>query len=108
MEQDYYKIIISPENVKSDLSVVNYKGTPVGVYSAMTEVVSSGPGGTSIMTQLSVPILLRQTAVDAGYYTQFDGAVLQKMLLLILYFPQPQEVHTHIMFIIHQMNFKSF
>jgi len=78
MNQDYYKIIISPENVKSDLSVVNYKGTPVGIYSAMTQVVSSGPGGSSIMTQLSVPILLRQTAVDAGYYTQFDGAVLQK------------------------------
>lgn len=78
MEQDFYKIIVSPENVKSDLSVVNYKGTPVGVYSAMTQVVSSGPGGTSLMTQLSVPILLRQTAVDAGYYTQFDGAIMQK------------------------------
>lgn len=78
MDQDFYKIVVSPENVKSDLSVVNYSGTPVGVYSAMTEVVSSGPGGTSIMTQLSIPILLRQTAVDAGYYTQFDGAVLQK------------------------------
>jgi len=78
MDQDFYKIVVSPENVKSDLSVVNYSGTPVGVYSAMTEVVSSGPGGDSIMTQLSIPILLRQTAVDAGYYTQFDGAVLQK------------------------------
>ena len=78
MDQDFYKIVVSPENVKSDLSVVNYSGTPVGVYSAMTQVVSSGPGGDSIMTQLSIPILLRQTAVDAGYYTQFDGAVLQK------------------------------
>ena len=68
MEQDYYKIIVSPENIKSDLSVVYNDGTPVGVYSAMTQVVSSGPNGSSIMTQLSVPILLRQTAVDAGYY----------------------------------------
>ena len=78
MEQDFYKVIVSPENVISDLSTVNYNGRQVGVYSAMTQVVSSGPGGSSIMTQLSVPILLRQTAVDAGYYTQFDGAVLQK------------------------------
>jgi hypothetical protein len=78
MEQDYYKIVVSPENIISDLSVVDYSGTPVGVYSAMTQVVSSGPGGTSLMTQLSFPILLRQTAVDSGYYTQFDGAVLQK------------------------------
>ena len=78
MSQDYYKIVVSPENIKSDLSVVDYKGTPVGVYSAMTQVVSSGTGGSSLMTQLSFPILLRQTAVDAGYYTQFDGAILQK------------------------------
>jgi hypothetical protein len=78
MSQDYYKIVVSPENIKSDLSVVDYNGTPVGVYSAMTQVVSSGTGGSSLMTQLSFPILLRQTAVDTGYYTQFDGAILQK------------------------------
>lgn len=78
MSQDYYKIVVSPENIISDLSVVDYSGTPVGVYSAMTQVVSSGPGGSSLMTQLSFPVLLRQSAVDAGYYTQFDGAVLQK------------------------------
>lgn len=76
--QDYYKIVVSPENIKGDLSVVDYKGTPVGVYSAMTKVVSSGPYGTSLLTNLSVPILLRQSAVDAGYYSPFDGAVLQK------------------------------
>lgn len=78
MSQDYYKFFVSPENVISDLSVVNYKGTPVGVYSAMTQVVSSGPGGSSIMRNLSVPILLNQSAVDMGYYSPFDGAVLQK------------------------------
>ena len=76
--QDLYKITVSPENVKGDLFVVNYSGTPVGVYSAMTAVVSSGPDGTSLLTNLTVPILLRQTAVDAGYYSPFDGAILQK------------------------------
>jgi len=78
MSQDYYKFIVSPENVARDLSVVDYRGTAVGVYSAMTQVVSSGPNGTSLLTNLSVPILLRQNAVDAGYYSPFDGAVLQK------------------------------
>ena len=78
MSQDYYKIVVSPENIISDLSVVDYSGTPVGVYSAMTQVVSAGTGGTSLMTQLSFPILLRQSAVDVGYYSQFDGAILQK------------------------------
>ena len=76
--QDLYKITVSPENVKRDLSIVSYDGTPVGVYSAMTAVVSSGPYGNSLLTNLTVPILLRQTAVDAGYYSPFDGAVLQK------------------------------
>jgi hypothetical protein len=78
MNQDYYKIVVSPENIKSDFGVVDYSGISVGVYSDMTEVVSSGPDGTSLMTQLSFPILLRQSAVDAGYYSPFDGAVLQK------------------------------
>jgi hypothetical protein len=78
MNQDYYKFKVSPENIISDLSVVNYKGTPVGVYSAMTQVVSSGLGGSSIMKRLSVPILINQSAVDAGYYSPFDGAVFQK------------------------------
>lgn len=78
MSQDYYKFIVSPENVKSDLSSVIYKGTYVGVYSSMTQVVTGSTNGTSLMKQLSVPVLLRQSAVDSGYYTQFDGAVLQK------------------------------
>jgi hypothetical protein len=78
MDQDYYKVVISPENVISDFGVVTYSGISVGVYSGMSQVVSSGTGGSSLMTKLSIPILLRQNAVDVGYYTQFDGAVLQK------------------------------
>ena len=44
----------------------------------MTQVLTGGIGGTSLLTGLTVPILLTQTAVDAGYYSPFDGAVLQK------------------------------
>jgi hypothetical protein len=50
----------------------------VGVYSAMTQVVSSGTDGSSTLTGLTIPILIRQTAVDVGYYSPFDGAILQK------------------------------
>jgi len=78
MNQDYYKFIVSPETIKGDLSVVDYNGQEVGVYSAMTQVVSSGPNGTSLLTGLTVNILLRQNTVDCGYYTPFDGAILQK------------------------------
>ena len=76
--EDFYNIKISPETILGDLSVVDYKGTPVGVYSAMTQVVSSGTNGSSLLTGLTIPILIRQSAVDAGYYSPFDGAVLQK------------------------------
>ena len=78
MSQDYYKVIISPETVIGDLATVNFRGISVGVYSGMSQVVSSGPGGNSSLKNVSVPILLRQSAVDCGYYSPFDGAVLQK------------------------------
>lgn len=75
---NFYNIIISPETILGDLSKVNYRGTEVGVYSGMTQVLTSGTGGTSSLTGLTVPILLTQTAIDAGYYDPFDGAILQK------------------------------
>jgi hypothetical protein len=31
-----------------------------------------------LLTGLTIPILIRQTAIDVGYYSPFDGAVLQK------------------------------
>jgi len=73
-----YKIVISPETISGDLFQVNYDGIEVGVYSAMTQVLTGGVGGTSLLTGMTVPILLTQTAVDVGYYSPFDGAVLQK------------------------------
>lgn len=54
----------------------------------MKTVVSSGPNGRSIMTGLTIPILFRQTAVDFGYYSVFDGAVLQKDVVTNFLFRQ--------------------
>jgi hypothetical protein len=85
--EDFYNIIISPQTIKGDIFTVNlqgqdvgsnYSGQTVGVYSAMTQVVTSGPNGSSLLTGLTIPILIRQTAIDVGYYSPFDGAVLQK------------------------------
>lgn len=78
MSQDNYRFIVSPENIKGDIFKVDYNGVEVGVYSAMTAVLTSGPNGSSSLTGLSVNVLLRQTAIDEGYYSPFDGAVLQK------------------------------
>lgn len=78
MNQDTYKFKVSPENIKGDLFHVDYNGVEVGVYSAMTQVLSGGPNGSSLLTGLSVNIVFTQTAVDQGYYSPFDGAILQK------------------------------
>jgi hypothetical protein len=103
VEQKYY-FKISPENIKGDLVIVNYSGDtdyiydidpccPItgitentltgstGVYTGMTYVLSGASGGTSILTGLTVPILLTQTGVDYGYYSVFDGAILQKEVI---------------------------
>jgi len=47
------------------------------VYLSMSQVVTGGTNGNSILTDLTIPILFRETAVDAGYYSVFDGAILQ-------------------------------
>ena len=73
-----YNFIVSPENIERDLSVVDSNGISVGVYSGMSQIVSGGTYGTSLLTGLTVNILLTQNAVDAGYYTPFDGAIMQK------------------------------
>ena len=78
MDSNFYKVVISPETIKGDLFKVNWRGEEVGVYSAMTQVVSSGVNGSSTLTGLTVPILITESAVDAGYYSPFDGAILQK------------------------------
>lgn len=85
--ENIYNIVISPETIKGDIYSVNlkgqnvysgYTGQSVGVYSSMTQILSGGTNGTSLLTGLTIPILLTQTAVDVGYYSPFDGAVLQK------------------------------
>lgn len=78
MSQDTYKFIVSPENIQSDIVKINYNGEEIGVYSGMTQILTGGPNGTSLLTGLTINLLLRQTSDDGGYYSPFDGAILQK------------------------------
>lgn len=48
------------------------------VYSSMTQIVSGGTNGTSLLTGLTIPILLTENTVDIGYYSVFDGMIYQK------------------------------
>ncbi len=104
MEAQEYKFIISPENIKSDLALVPYTGVTditnfldpccfnvsesttsqeglSGVYLPMSYLLSGNTGGTSFLTGLSVNIMITETTVDIGYYTPFDGLVLQADVL---------------------------
>lgn len=47
-------------------------------YSSMTQIVSGGTNGTSLLTGLTIPILLTENTVDIGYYSVFDGMIYQK------------------------------
>lgn len=78
MNEDKYFIKISPESLKSDIFQKTYSGNTFGVYSAMTAVLSGGTGGSSLLTGLTVPIVFKQTFDDMGFYSGFDGFILQK------------------------------
>ena len=77
MNTDFYKVRISPEVLKTIVQDVNYDGETVGVYSGMSEMLSGGTLGTSLFTGLTIPILLVQNIIDLGYYSIFDGDILQ-------------------------------
>ena len=74
----YYNIIISPETIQRDLTIVGYSGTPVGVYSAMTQILTGNVDGTSLLTGLTIPILIVENINDVGYYDPFDGDITQQ------------------------------
>jgi hypothetical protein len=104
MEEQKYYIKISPEVIKSDIRTFIYTASTGYTFSIdqeccdftsytqtftattgtttailpMSLVVTSGSGGTSLMTGLTIPILFTQNTVDLGYYSVFDGAITQK------------------------------
>lgn len=104
MEEQKYYIKISPEVILSDLQTVIYTASTgvtytvdeaccdftsftenyffttgqTKVYLRMSEVVTGATSGTSLMTGLTIPVLFTQNTVDVGYYSVFDGAIVQK------------------------------
>lgn len=107
MDSRNYYIRISPENIDGDIFKVPYTGdeylivppedpccvitgtTIVSadtgytyVYSSMTQVLTGGPNGTSLLTGLTIPILLTENTIDIGYYSVFDGLAVQQDTML--------------------------
>lgn len=98
MESRIYHIKISPEVIENKIFEVAYDNGPLipdvvidpccdyttttttgrltaytTVYSSMTQILSGGTNGDSILTGLTIPIFLTQNTVDMGYYSVFDG-----------------------------------
>lgn len=78
MSSQSYYIKISPENLKSDIIQETYSGYTFGVYSGLTEILSGGTGGQSLLTDVSIPVLFTESYKDIGFYSPFDGFISQK------------------------------
>ena len=77
MEEKYY-IKISPESIKGDVITEYFSGNTFGVYTGMTQILSGGTDGSSLLTGLTIPLVFRQTYENYGFYTPFDGFMLQQ------------------------------
>jgi hypothetical protein len=112
MDDRIYYIKISPEVIKGDIfkvgylvpeiteqkiafccdivtkEVTKYVDNYTYVYSSMTDIVSGGTWNkkthqyNSLLTGLTVPIMLTENTVDIGYYSVFDGMILQKETMI--------------------------
>lgn len=77
MEESLY-IRISPEVLKGDVVQEVWSGDTFGVYSGMSKILSGGTNGSSLLTGLTIPIVFTQSYKDLGFYTPFDGFMLQQ------------------------------
>jgi hypothetical protein len=74
------RIKISPEFLQSDIVEVTSSGYTFGVYTGLTSLLQGNSGGTSLLTGLTFPILLKQKYQDIGYYDGFDGNITQQVI----------------------------
>lgn len=67
------QVKISPEVLIYDIRPEIYNGFTFGYYSGMTDILSGGTNGSSLLTDLSIPVFFTQDYNDIGYYSPFDG-----------------------------------
>jgi hypothetical protein len=105
MQERSYDIRISPEVIKNKIFPIIWSGggysikvsgdpcctepAPITgvttgttyVYSSMTQLLSGGTNGDSLL-DITIPVFLSENTVDVGYYNVFDGFVLQQDIML--------------------------
>ena len=92
MESEKYYIKISPGVLENDIVSETYDGNTFGVYTGMTQILSGGTNGDSILTGLTIPVLFKDSFNDLGYYTPFDGFILQKEVVNNYYEQKGKEI----------------
>lgn len=75
------RVTILPELVKSRYGNVEISGVTYPVVYDMSEILSGGTGGNSKLTDLSIPIFLKNDYRDLGFYNDFDGYMLQESVV---------------------------
>ena len=134
MEDRNYHIKISPEVILGDVFKVPYFAgqlttyndyqlccktyqTPVVnnitgdtyVYSSMTQILSGGTNGESLLTGLTIPILLTENTVDIGYYSVFDGmVVLKEVMTNFIFSASPLSAMTVFFYNTSDIEFKKY
>lgn len=78
MKTDFYSVTISQEFLKSAIVQEQVSGKTVSAWTGLTYLLSGGTNGNSVLTGLTIPVFFKQTYKDIGYYSGFDGAILQK------------------------------
>ena len=72
--------------------VTKYIDGSAYVYSSMTQILTGGTNttniskatlkpGTSLLTGMTIPILITENTVDVGYYSVFDGMIIQQEVM---------------------------
>jgi hypothetical protein len=78
MQEQIINIVVSPEVLSRDIFDITYDGYSFGSYSGLSQVLSGGTNGQSLLTGLTIPILFTQSYNDLGYYSPFDGFIEQQ------------------------------
>lgn len=103
MDSEKFSLRISPEVLSTDIISLVYtaktyydlpaNGVPNDTtpftsvtqnfsgYSGMSQILSGGTNGTSLLTGLTIPIMFTQTYNDIGYYSEFDGLIAQQDII---------------------------
>lgn len=86
MKSQKISVVLSPETLNLTLSGFLYEpyndvSKTLFVYSGISEMISGGTNGNSLLTDITIPILFTETYNDVGIYSEFDGLLCQKDII---------------------------